>query len=838
MAKLDEYLSTKLAPVTTYDDFVLTKSSGLIGGLELGGITPNVMDDIGRTTISRLGRSIVHMLQDKAIIHQYYIHLEGKQTSLSHRNDSLCDTLSKRRVDFLNKNGLAQSKLLYLVESTTDQELNELKGQEVLKHLGEMLYSKVSRSFLKKRFSMTDALWFAEEELNRQSNFLDDNLKQIGDRLGMFMHDSVRKLSRQDFWALNRFLTNLNPELLNNCLSEPIPANDWDLVLGQSDIQPVKTTSGTVLKFDGPTPVYAKIATIIGSGDKHVIEGAWATGNYPTLQRGNYIIMNRYTPLTRIQCSKLITKKENELHRQSFSFLEAMTSSADQSDALFSNADKKDSIKGLLKELDEAENSKDQYGYYCSYVIVFDECKDKLKDVCRKINSSLISAGFKLIWESAGIQDAYENALFGNSYRFLREQEYTSSQYGACNILFKTKEGQKNWEIGGFKEECQYIFTNEDGSPFYFSPYVGGKCMIFGVGPIRSGKTFTKNTLATHFAKFGGYYSAIDIDPGTEPVAEVFGSRGAIFNSVKGFNPFSVAKGENDQKFKEHLLRQMALMVTINEAKDLKELTSKDQKDIERAIGTIFRQNKGNYQQTNFLNFLAHLGGATQDKFSLFNKGGIYQEIFGSATDSIGSNATNFSVYNLLELKGSKVLPIVMNEIFYRVISLFESPDMLKLPKFLDIDEAHFLLGIEGMPKLLETLVRTWGKYFGGMALWSQSPKEFSDVNGWPALRSAATTFFFFADPEMRREDYIETFRLTNAECDAIETLIPKKQAFIVQRELGVAQKVNLVVEPEQYVINTSIATERSIRSEMFARYKDDVAGKGIQETMKALGLK
>lgn len=69
------------------------------------------------------------------------------------------------------------------------------------------------------------------------------------------------------------------------------------------------------------------------------------------------------------------------------------------------------------------------------------------------------------------------------------------------------------------KEEAWYVFESDDGTPFFFTPNVGEKCLINGVGPTRSGKSFLKNVIASHFTKLGGMYSALDIDQGTLPLA-------------------------------------------------------------------------------------------------------------------------------------------------------------------------------------------------------------------------------------------------------------------------------------------------------------------------------
>ena len=191
--------------------------------------------------------------------------------------------------------------------------------------------------------------------------------------------------------------------------------------------------------------------------------------------------------------------------------------------------------------------------------------------------------------------------------------------------------------------------------------------------------------------------------------------------------------------------------------------------------------------------------------------------------------------FNLKAIKDNPtVMPLVMTEIFFRVTRLFEDPRYLHVPKYLDIDEAHAMLGIDYVSEKIVTLIRTWGKYLAGMGLWSQSPQEFADLANWPALRSAASTFFFMADPAMDIALYKETFHLTDGECAAIRGLIPKRQAYIIQRDLGVSKGVMLDVEAEQYILSTSKPAEWGLRDRNIQQWGFEV---GVEKTVEMLGL-
>ena len=62
--------------------------------------------------------------------------------------------------------------------------------------------------------------------------------------------------------------------------------------------------------------------------------------------------------------------------------------------------------------------------------------------------------------------------------------------------------------------------------------------------------------------------------------------------------------------------------------------------------------------------------------------------------------------------------------------------------------------------------------------------------------------------------------------------LIPKKEAYIVQPEIGISKKIILEVEPEQYIISTSNPNEVKLRNDNIKSYG---FAKGIRKTIEVL---
>ncbi|MBO8369058.1 hypothetical protein ID035_31100 [Pseudomonas aeruginosa] len=58
----------------------------------------------------------------------------------------------------------------------------------------------------------------------------------------------------------------MNPSLLDSAVHEEVPVENWDALLSNGGIEPVEIDGMTCLKFHGPRPVYARIASIIAYG--------------------------------------------------------------------------------------------------------------------------------------------------------------------------------------------------------------------------------------------------------------------------------------------------------------------------------------------------------------------------------------------------------------------------------------------------------------------------------------------------------------------------------------------------------------------------------------------
>ena len=821
-----------------YGHAVLTKKGSLIGGLMMEGRDADGMNDEDFRALSLVGRSVFQDLPSHVIVTQYYAHFEGLEFAFRARRHPVSDMLSKRRAAFLNDMGLSSSVLIHLFEVLPEERLSQLRPWDVLAHCMKAPFLSASREALKAHLSSTESLVCFGEALERQADELHDIIKTACAKWDAPL--SPQPMTIRDLWAHCKFLANCDPYYLTEAFRGDIPASNWDVCLPDGDRELVTVRNLDLMKCAGSVPRYIRIGAVNQFGAERRAWGCWADGpRAPARMAGNYLLMTRFQPLSLLQRTLLFRNSKRDITRQHIDWGEAIRGRGAKTEAE-RRATMKPALLEAMQQIEEAEMIPDHWGRGHGFFALWDTDPGRLPQQSIVMKRAMDQAGFQTCWEGAGLCRAFPCLMPGGREASMRDVPLNTTQFGAASLFYRGRSGQVVVPDLNH-EECQYVFSGEDGSPFYFSPFVEGRGLVIGIGPIRSGKTFTKVTMGTHALKYDGFLIGIDIDRGMEPIAQVFGEDGAIFSMEderqRGFNPFALCRGTDDLDFFHHLKQLIVLMLQSNDTPDMQVLTTEEQHQLDEAILATVRLD--NVALHRLRTVILHCAPSLHTKMHRWihadEQAGMYAKFFDADVDAIGAIDRRVTAFNLKAIKDNPtVMPLVMNEIFFRVTRLFEDPRYLEVPKYLDIDEARTLLSIDYASEKIVTFIRTWGKYLAGMGLWSQSPQEFADLGHWPALRSAASTFFFMADPAMDETLYKETFHLTDGECAAIRGLIPKQQAYIIQRDLGVSKGVTLRVEPEQYVLSTSKPSEWGLRD----RHIQELGfAAGIEKTVQQLGL-
>lgn len=844
MANQGSPINKALYPAGLWEGNILSHTGALIGALELSGVDPQGYNQADLANASNVMRNLIQSQHPDTSIAQYYWHYEGAKVKFKDRKNKRSRMLSKRREAFLNESrNLCTSRLFWMLEVPTDANLNKLWSASALKMIFSAPFERSARAALKARFNHWGSWLVEQSELRRQVDLLDTALDDLNVRLQIISPENTKSSAAQ-LWAMCRAAVNLRPEYLDTAQTEYVPVDDWDRLLADGDIKEVNIDGVDLLKIEGAEPVYARIASVLGYGAAQTPFGMWGAGEAtPIMQKGNYLVVAKARPMSTLDKGMMLKGKGDELARSQIS-IGKMIAGEEVSSEVEKRINDSPILAKKRLELEEAANSPDRSYYYHSHVVVFDRDPTKLKAASRNMHTALTQSHFNVVWETVGMADLFPMLLPAYPKRCFRSVEFTSSQVGACSLGFRAHNGIPEWGEDGYREEAVYVLENEDGTPFYYSPYIGDKALVLAVGPSRSGKSFTKNIMAGHFLKFsnhlaadphstaaalGSIYHSVDVDPGTEGVAKFFGEEGGIFRiedpaTDRGFSLFCSCRDENDSDFVHHAISQIRIMLSLNDSKELQNLEPQEQIDLDKALVSIIANSMPAYLKT--LSTLYDMVGASL-KLKLQRwvraKGGMYQNLFDNEEDGIGNLDKRIAVYNLAGVKDKPALAqLVTNEIFFRVSRRFEDRAYRSVPKMMSIDEAQYFFSIPGSAEMAVAKARTWFKHNGGMEFWTQDVDHFYEIPGWNTLRSSASTWLFMADQAMNKDSYQRAYPdLTDGECEAIARLKPRQQFYIIQREAGISKVVNVFTAPEEYVLATSRPNEAQIVRQMLDQYPD-----------------
>ena len=141
-------------------------------------------------------------------------------------------------------------------------------------------------------------------------------------------------------------------------------------------------------------------------------------------------------------------------------------------------------------ELEKAEGLEERWGRAQAAVMVFGDDPTRINATARTLRKAMLQAGLSIVSESINLPEAYRAFLPAGGEFSVRNMEMNATQFGAASLIYRSSSGQVTVDdLSG--EEAQYVFICPDGTLYHFSPFVGGKGVVIGIGPIRSGKTFT-----------------------------------------------------------------------------------------------------------------------------------------------------------------------------------------------------------------------------------------------------------------------------------------------------------------------------------------------------------
>jgi len=795
------------------DRFVVTKRGTLLTAVAVEGADFDALTRGDLSHVALVAAQIAEQLPHGAGATQYYIHLDRVPVRLRKRQNPLNEAVSRARETFLNHRGLARSWLYHVYEFADDGAATTSLFGDLRDILGGGLFDPRRREKLTKRLRNPSATIFSREGMSHLAKRSSDSLDKIVGLWGKL--GQARIVDRGEFWSLLRYLATFDPAHLAEERHGrlPMPEDELDIQLPAGDIDTIEIRGAAHLKLHGAVTRYARIGSVTGTPTDPL---GWLTtgADAPLRQKGDYTIVHHFEPLSELAKTAKFAAARNAVERTRINLINIV-----KGETTTAAEERRPKHKDKLAAIEAADARTDRWGTAFTALIVPHEDPAVIATLVRSMNASLTNRSVCLVWENVGLPFAFRSIQPGGAGASKRLSTIASSRHGVLSLALKSRIGQPEIPDLG-DEESTFIFETSTGEPFHFSPYVNGRAFSVGVGPVRSGKTFLANTVASHFLKYGGFIRSVDIDPGGKCLCDVFseGGRGYLaLGESGGLNPFISQQGEDDLGFATYLTQQLQLLLQANDSEADRYLDREEQKDVDRSIRAVMNMPA---EMRSLTQLFGHLNHNTRRKFERWMRRGLFDGLMNAEADAIGELDKSISTWNLGKYRDyPNVLKPVLFDLFYRVTRSFEDPAYQSIPKMLQIDEAHHALSIPAFRDYLVQKVRTWGKWGAGITLWSQSPTEYARIPDWSAIRSAAGSFFFMADRHMDADQYRETFNLTEGDIAAIRQLEPRKQVYVVQPELEVRKTLTLRVDPTQHVINTSHPREAAIRDRLIREH-------------------
>lgn len=807
---------------TVAGDFLLTSSRRLLGCIELNaGIDPSPFDAADHLRLARAVDSIFAGMPDEIGLTQTRLCVRTPPVTFRRRGDPLAERLRLERQRFLSRHEFLETRILHWMDIALDDTLDSARMSTTLRNVVLFPFSRHARDGIRNALSDDHTIRLLQDDLERKTAILNDALKTAAARWSSLTPATI--LSPAQMISAIRSLVSPESSMSDTGRNEDLDDfPDLASSLGDGDISRVRFGGMECLRFDGPAPIWLRAASLSGFGLAR--PGYWATGAAPLLidLPFPHTVCYRWRRLTALETGFLFESKRRELQRSATSFsdlVKGVTSGERAPEHLSSK------MRARFAELDSADALDVKWTSAECYFLIWSDNADTLSERARALHGACQSAGGRLVWESSALSTAWSASLPTGAGRGIRRLITNSAQNASLAIVHARATGPS--DEGG--EEPLDVFPTADRGVFRYFPRVGGRGLAIGIGPTRSGKTYLKNLLALQSRKYeDSRYFALDIDPGTELLANLLGDEAAYFAigdqaaGASGFNLFSSARGPGDTNWADHWIRQLDRMLDAGEDTPL---TTDERETIDRATRAVLEHP---LDQRTLSHFAAHLPRSISKRLSRWlradpaagrERDGVWSYLVDQEADAYTTDA-RFQVFNFSLLRDSEsARRIAYAEIFFRVARVFEDESARGRLKFIDIDEAHVPLSDPEFAAWIARGARTWNKFRVTVSLWSQTLDEYARLDNWEALRSAAGTLMFTAQPNPPETQYREKLGLTAGEIAAIASLVPRREIYAIQREVGVSRKADVRTDAWTDLLLRSDPETAAARAEYIAEH-------------------
>jgi type IV secretion system protein VirB4 len=445
-------------------------------------------------------------------------------------------------------------------------------------------------------------------------------------------------------------------------------------------------------------------------------------------------------------------------------------------------------LEDMQRALDDLHDGEIEIGEYHYSLAIFGESLDDVSKNMSAARAKLQDGpGFKMAVVDAIPECAWFAQLPGNWSLRPREASITSRNF-ACLSPFHNFTRGKRW--GNPWGEALALMKTPSGQPYYFnfhaSPddkdstdekYPGN---TFVCGSTGVGKTALTMSLLAFALKYPGLRSMwFDKDRGAEIGVRAMGGKYYALKRGEptGFNPFQFPATEDNLMFCEKLVRQLVKSQDEGAAG----LTATEEADISRAVRTVMSDSVSfdirclsavaqNLQVTGNNSLRARLRKWVGD--------GPLAWAFDNPRDTQNFEGSNLFGYDYTEfLDDPEVRTPIMAYLLHITERLIDGRPFIYF-----MDEFWRPLADDLFADFALNKQKTIRKQSGLGVFMTQSPSDVLTHRIGKTMVEQSVTHIFLPNPKADRDDYINGFKVTEAEYRIIRALPEASRRFLVKQ--------------------------------------------------------
>ena len=438
-------------------------------------------------------------------------------------------------------------------------------------------------------------------------------------------------------------------------------------------------------------------------------------------------------------------------------------------------------ISEITEALDDLTAGQIEVGEYHYSLAIMTSSQDSLARAMSDARAVLQDqAGFKISVIDVVPEAAWFAQLPGNWDLRPREAKLTSRNFAGLSPFHNFEFGKRDGNPWG---EAVALFQTPSGQPFYFNFHVSpaqrnseGEALpgnTFICGTTGSGKTVLQTSLLAFSLKYSGLRAVcFDKDRGMEIGIRALGGnyRALERGQATGFNPFKLVPNEDNVQFCERLVKLL-----------VGEVTARDENEISHAVRTVMGDHVTHDVRCLSLvaqNLSAVGDNSLAERLGKWLRSGPLGWVFDNPDDTLDFGQGQIFGFDYTEfLDDVEIRTPVMAYLLHVTESLIDGQPFLYIMEefwkpLMDPHFSDFALNKQ----------KTIRKQNGLGVFVTQSP---SDVLSHPIGRTMveqSVTQIYLPNPRADRQDYVDGFKLTEAEYEVIRSLSETSRTFLVKQ--------------------------------------------------------